>query len=93
MRAYDQLTWYFMIVEGLANAPMLHRALGCRRVQNSHHGDCIIVEHGGNIFGRELIRCVRDKEASLPHSTITDNDTSARGCHGSAKAQGSIRDG
>ena len=49
-----------------------------RWVQDSHHGDCIIVEYGGYIFGRELIRCVRDKKASLPHSTITDNDTSAR---------------
>ena len=49
-----------------------------RWVQDSHHGDCIIVEHGGNIFGREFIRRIRDKEASLPHSTITDNDTSVR---------------
>ena len=49
-----------------------------RWVQDSHHGDCIIVEYGGNIFGRKFIRCIRDKEASLPHSTITNNDTSVR---------------
>ena len=42
------------------------------------HGDCLIVEHSGNMFGRELVRCVRDKKASFFHSTITDNDTSAR---------------
>lgn len=59
-----------------------------RWVQNSHHSDCIIVEHGGNIFGRELIRCVRDKKASLPHSTITDHDTSVRWVTGQPRLKG-----
>ena len=37
-----------------------------RWVQDSHHGDCIVVEHGGNVFRRKLICCIRDKETSLP---------------------------
>ena len=49
-----------------------------RWVQDSHHSDCIIVEHGGDIFGREFIGRIGDKEACLPHSTIADNDTSVR---------------
>lgn len=44
---------------------------------NSHHGDGIIVEDGGNVFGGELIRRVTDEEASLAHGTIPDYHTSA----------------
>jgi hypothetical protein len=43
-----------------------------------HHGHGVVVEHGGDIFGGELVGCVRDEQASLTHSTVADHDTPRR---------------
>jgi hypothetical protein len=40
-----------------------------------HHGHGVIVEHGGNIFGGELVGCVGNEQARLSHGTVTDHDT------------------
>ena len=38
-----------------------------------HDRNRIIVEHSGDVFGREFVRGVTDKEACFPDGTITDH--------------------
>ena len=40
-----------------------------------HHGHGVVVEHGGDIFGGELVGCVGNEQARLSHGTVTDHDT------------------
>lgn len=45
---------------------------------HSHHGNGIVVKNGGDIFRRELVRCVADQQAGLADGTVTDDDASVR---------------
>ncbi len=44
-----------------------------QRATYNHNGDGIIIKDGGHILHWELVRCVRNKQASLSDGTITDN--------------------
>ena len=40
-----------------------------------HHGHGVVVEHGGDIFGGELVGCVGNEQAGLSNGAVTDHDT------------------
>jgi hypothetical protein len=43
---------------------------------NSHHSDRIIIEDCGDIFRREFVGRIADKQACLANGTVTDDYTS-----------------
>lgn len=43
----------------------------------SHDRHRVVVEHGGDIFARELVGGVTDEKARFSNGTVTDHDTSA----------------
>ena len=47
---------------------------------DSHNGNSIVVEDSRDVFGREFVCRVADKEASLSHSTVTYDHASANVC-------------
>jgi hypothetical protein len=51
------------------------RRLRSKKRIDLHDGDGIVVEDGRDIFGGELVCCVRDQKTGLSHGTISDDDT------------------
>lgn len=44
-----------------------------------HDSHGIVVEDGGNVFGREFVGGVADEQASFPNGTVTDHNASVCG--------------
>jgi hypothetical protein len=60
----------------------LHTALSrlyeeTRAEGSSHYGNGVVVENGGDIFGRKLVRGVADEETCLADGTVADYDAPA----------------
>jgi hypothetical protein len=45
-------------------------------LRNVHDCNGIVIEHGGNVFGGELVGSVADEKTSLANCTVSNNDTS-----------------
>jgi hypothetical protein len=65
---------------GTPFVPLLPGSGGVSSVRrgSSHNGDGVVVEDGGHIFRRELVRGVADEQTCLADRTVADDDAPAR---------------